>query len=423
MVPKMAIILRSVINNKEVLTLTHISPLSKETANSRKITVLMIGVLPLWADRGDSVHLREVATALPYHGVTPVVLCLPGPTPPEGTELIEVRVGALRRRFAFQLSWNLLGTLAAVRTICSYRIDVIYSRLDPGMIVGWLAALLTGRSLVVEMNGLPTQDVKLYRPHNSLLLWLTRSWEKLMYRVAYAIVGGPGYIRYIREHFQVPAWKCFPVPLGVNTNLYFPRDQHSCRQQLKISEGPLAVWMGTLTVWQGLETLLEATILLKNNLPTARLFLVGDGISRSMCEQFIQEADLHSTVVLIGHVPHELVPLYLGAADVCVACFPGNRGVNGSISALKTVSYLACGRPVITTSMDELGEIIEREGAGYCVHPDDPIEMADRMSALLVEERSDHEMRCSKAATLIGSDRTWGSAAKMIAECLRKVSV
>lgn len=395
------------------------SRMKEDSATSPSIKVLMIGALPLWADRGDSIHLREVAAALRDYNVTPVVLCMPGPPAPTGLDLTEVRVHPFRRRFAFQLSWNLMGILAAVRAIRAHRIDVIYSRLDPGMVVGWIASLLTQRPLVVEMNGLPTQDVKLYRPHNTFLLTLTRSWEKMMYRVAYAVVGAPGYIRYIGEHFKVPARKCCTVPLGINPDLFFPRDRQSCRQQLGLSDGPVAVWMGNLTVWQGLETLLEAAVLLKMHCPEGRLLLVGDGVSRHMCERMIREADLHSNVILIGHVPYNLVPVYLGAANVCVACFPGNRGGSGTISALKTVAYLACGRPVVTTAMDELGVVIDQAGAGYCVPPDNPTALADRLCSLLAESRAENDERCVQAAALIGTERTWKGAARRIAECLR----
>lgn len=242
-----------------------------------------------------------------------------------------------------------------------------------------------------------------------------------MYRVANKIVGAPGYIRYINENFQVSTEKCCAVPLGINTDLFFPRDRLVCRQQLGLPNTPLAVWMGNLTVWQGLETLLQAAVLLKQYQPESRLLIVGDGISRPMCEQMIQEAGLHSTVLLVGHVPYDLVPVYLGAADVCIASFPGNRGTIGTISALKTTSYLACGRPVITTSMDELGEIIEQVGAGYSVPPDDPQAMATSLCNLLAETNNENDKRCKQAAALIGIERTWKGVTHRIAKCLRDV--
>ncbi|MFC5547915.1 glycosyltransferase family 4 protein [Massilia aerilata] len=388
---------------------------------SNPTRVLLIGVLPLWADRGDSIHMREIAVGLQNFNINPVVLCLPGPQAPVGSTLQEVRVQPWHRRFAFQLSWNLLGTIAAVRTIRAQKVEVIYSRLDPGMVVGWLASLLTNRPLVVEMNGLPSEDMRIQRPNKFFQQAITARWEKLMYQVARIVVGSPGYLRYINENFQITSDKCWPVPLGYNSELFYPRSRKVCREALNLSDSPLVVWMGNLTVWQGLETLMKSAVMLKDRLPNARIILVGDGISRKMCEQFIQDEKLHSTVTLVGHVQYEDVPVYLGAADVCVASFPGNRGTPGTISALKTVSYLGCGRPVVTTAMDELGITIQTAGAGFCVAPDNPKALAQALGDLLEESQEENNLRGLRAHEIVADGGSWDHAAGRIAACLQAV--
>ena len=82
--------------------------------------VLMMGALPLWADRGDSMHMREVALALRRRGVRVHMITLPGAPAPAGVDLSELCVRVPRSRFLFQAAWNVRAALAAVRTVRRY---------------------------------------------------------------------------------------------------------------------------------------------------------------------------------------------------------------------------------------------------------------------------------------------------------------
>jgi glycosyltransferase involved in cell wall biosynthesis len=384
--------------------------------------VLVIGVLPLWEDRGDAIHLREVALALRARRIAPVMLCLNGPDAPAGIDLPEVRVTPAYGRGRLQLSWNVLGTIAAIRAIRRHKLGAIYSRLDPGMIVGWLAGVLTGVPLVVEMNGIHTADTARGGRLKQLIHAATRLWEGGMYRVARAIVGAPGLVALAHEQYAVPIKKFRPVPLGVNTELFRPRDRATCRRELGLPDVPTITWMGSVARWQGLDTLLQAMVHVREVIPNARLLIVGDGIARPECEQLAAELGLGDAVCFTGKVPYLQVPLYLGAADVCAAAFPGNRGRKGVISALKTVSYLACARPVVTTDMDEMADAIHEIEAGVVAPPDDPQALAAGLITVLREDAEARRLRGERALSLVGYDLTWGAAADTIAACLREVA-
>jgi glycosyltransferase involved in cell wall biosynthesis len=388
--------------------------------------VLLIGVLPLWADRGDAIHLREVAQALRARNIRPTVLCLPGPAGPPDTGLREVWVHVSRARFRFQVSWNIRATLAGVRAVRAGGIDVVYSRLDPGMIAGWLVARITGRPFVVEMNGLLTEDVKLYRPDRKLLsrvlVGITRVWESWMYRAAQAIVAAPGYAEYAHQQFRIAARKFCVTPLGVNLQLFHPRDRQACRRELGLPTAPIVGWMGTLAGWQGLATLVDAAARVRAGVPDARFLIVGDGPALEECRAQVAALGLGDTFIFTGRVPYEQVPVYLGASDICVATFPGNRGGRGTISALKTVSYLACGRPTVTSEMDEMARGIAGKGAGLAVPPDDPEALAAALTELLREDELTRAARGQRAAALVGYARSWDAAADLIAARLREVA-
>lgn len=374
---------------------------------------LQVGALTLWSDRGDALHARELAYAFRERGAEPVLLNLPGPPAPNTSGFVEIRPPALPTRFLRQLSWNVLGTVAALVAMKRHQVKLIYSRMEPGIFVGVFAAAIGRCPLVVELNGLPSEDVRLYRPNNRLLLALTRAWERLMYRRAAMIVGAPGYIRYVQDHHGAAYEKCVVAPLGVNTEVFKPLDRRSCLKAKTIDDVPTVVWAGAIAGWQGLDTLVSAVEYVKDEIPGVLFILVGQGLLAPWLAGETARRGLGASVRLVGHVPYAAVNEYLGCASVCVGTFPGNRGDLGTISSLKTMTYLAAGRPVVTSAMDEMGPIIQSSGAGLEVPPDDAESLAVALKTLLKEDEAVWRGRCD-ASRKIAEDHTWGHKADTI---------
>src|SRR4030095_9979416 len=99
----------------------------------------------------------------------------------------------------------------------------------------------------------------------------------------------------------------------------------------------------------------------------------------------------------VGAVPYEAVTDYIGACDVGLAIFPGNRGNRGGISAHKTRNYLACGRPVIVSDMDEMSDLIEQTHSGKSVPPDNADALARALSLVLGQLRFENELQNNAA--------------------------
>lgn len=385
------------------------------TENAKKrLKILFVGVLPLWRDRGDAIHFRAIGVAMKERGVFVRFLCLTGPEAPEGVDLGEIRISIIQKRFLRQLTWNLFATIPGLLAVFKNHIDVIYSRPVKGAIVAWLVSKLTGRPLVVEINGLATEDLRLYRPHGPMLLAFSRFWEGLIYRSAKAIVAAPGYAKYLHEEFGIPFKKFCISPLGVNTDLFYPRPVDQCQTKHGFESTPTVVWVGNMAPWQGLKFLVQAAPIVRDSIPGAKFLLVGDGPDRLECEQLVKDLQIEDAVTFTGNVPHESVPEYIGVGNVCVAMFPGDRGKKGTISSMKTISYLACGRPVVTTEMDEMGEIIQKQGAGFMVPPDDPQALADRIIEILTEQQDKWTWRSRQAVNLTLDGGSWDDSSDRI---------
>ena len=80
---------------------------------------------------------------------------------------------------------------------------------------------------------------------------------------------------------------------------------------------------------------------------------------------------------------HELVPIHIGAATVCVAPFTRRRNEGIGVSPLKVYEYLAAGRPVVASAIPGIDDMLVRSGAGRVVEPDNPEALAEALARLL----------------------------------------
>ena len=138
------------------------------------------------------------------------------------------------------------------------------------------------------------------------------------------------------------------------------------RAELRLEESEKYVcFVGNLAAWQGVEFLIYAAPLILEKCPDVRFLVVGDGAMKNKLLEITSELGLSDKIIFTGRVPYESVPLYINAADVCVAPFIKGRNAKIGLSALKTYEYLACGKPIVASSIPGVKDLIELSGGGY----------------------------------------------------------
>lgn len=170
----------------------------------------------------------------------------------------------------------------------------------------------------------------------------------------------------ILRRWQVNAQKISVVDLGVDHQLFRPMDQNLARQELRMSRDSLIMlYAGVMDKCHDLAPVIEA---MNRKSPTnLELHLVGNGRLFAVYKKMA--AKLSAKVFFHGYVPHKMVPIYLTAADICLA--PYNLAsfpeAEVSYSILKIHEYLACGRPVISVPSSQLLEMIQPDVTGFIV--------------------------------------------------------
>jgi glycosyltransferase involved in cell wall biosynthesis len=149
-------------------------------------------------------------------------------------------------------------------------------------------------------------------------------------------------------------------------NLCAPRDQAAVRRELEIAPDRLVmVYSGVVDATHDLGPLLEAMSRLQDS--AIEVHVVGDGVLRAKHESAARANSLN--VVFHGRVAHERVPLYIAAADLCLAPYDPTAFSQGELgySSMKVPEYLSAGRPVVTVRSGRLPDLVRDHKTGFLV--------------------------------------------------------
>ena len=161
------------------------------------------------------------------------------------------------------------------------------------------------------------------------------------------------------------------VGLGVDHDLFRPLDQACSRKTLGIlPEALVLLYIGGMDTYHDLGPVIDA--LARLSVPGLELHLVGDGEFRGIYQTRTSQTRL--PVRFHGQVPHDRVPEFIAAADLCLAPYRVTAFPNGSVSfsTLKIPEYMACARPVVSVPSGHIKRLIEHQESGFLFTNDTP---------------------------------------------------
>lgn len=164
-------------------------------------------------------------------------------------------------------------------------------------------------------------------------------------------------------------------------------DLERFRAEAAPSAIPLLLGVGRLVEKKGFRVLVEACRQLRQRGAVFRCEIIGEGPERSALAAQIEAAGLGETVTLLGTMSTEDVALALGRASIAV--LPCIVAGDGNVDALPTVllEAMAAARPVVSTRISGIPEIVVDGETGHLVPPQDPGALAQAIGTLLDDPR------------------------------------
>lgn len=243
--------------------------------------------------------------------------------------------------------------------------DVIYVR--DAVCAAWLALLaryVVGAQVVYEIHDLEAQNpsansgpiTRRLAPlvdrfalrHADRVVSLTRTFADLLRDRPALTPNGPIAV----------------IPDAYDDGQFFPRDRAEARAALVLpADAFIVAYTGLTWKYHGVDRAVDAFALLLENVPAARLLLVGGRDSeREEIRALSARLGIADAVQIVPPVAPGASVRYVAAADAVVFADTVSKE---SASPLKFFEYAACARPIVAVDLPALREILPDDAARY----------------------------------------------------------
>lgn len=274
--------------------------------------------------------------------------------------------------------------------------------------------------------------------YNGSEIWMSRHWgtplqyEALSTSIEYANFAAASLIVVVSQAMAdeltgrgVTAAKILVNPNGVEADMYSPEvNGGPVRASLGL-EGKLVVgFIGTFGPWHGAEVLAAAFAAMIKASPalrdSVRLLMIGDGVKMAEVRAILARERIEDLVVLTGIVPQHEGPDYLAACDILASPHvPNPDGTPFFGSPTKLFEYMAMGKAIVASDLDQVGEILEHGRAAHMTVPGSIESLADGLRTLIDQPQRRAELG-AEARRLAVSRHTWQEHVRRIVDALKE---
>ncbi len=238
--------------------------------------------------------------------------------------------------------------------------DIVHTHNTHPLIDGVMAAKLAGVSRHVH-----TDHARLF-PDRLLYMVL----ENLLSYAVDKVVAVSEYSKQDLVKFEkISPKKILVVPNGIDFDLIdYDRDQLLRQFGLNVN-GPIIGTVCRLTEQKGTRFLIDALPMVIEKQPNVKLIIVGDGVLRQDLERQVSHLGLQNHTVFCGY--QKEVAKYINVMDLFVSSSVWEG------MPLGLLEVMACGKPIVATTVGGVTEVVEEGVTGCLVPPEQPGALAN----------------------------------------------
>ena len=318
----------------------------------------------------------------------------------------------LKKRFAKFVHDPKLFLLNIKYIIKEYQIlkrekpDLIISRLDLYLFSSLFLAKLMKIPIIIEADCPAVYEARQFQKEYWNIPYLVEYIEKMNLQKSDISICVSNSAKDYFVDKGVSESKIRVIANGADIDRFHPLVD-SCKVLNKYkSDGKIIVgFVGSFHFWHGVENLIEVIKkILESNENTVFLMVGDGGPMKSTIEDFVNKENFQKRVIMTGYINYEEMPEYISAMNIVLAPYPGLDFFY--YSPVKIFEYMACGKPVVTTRIGQIAEIIENGENGVLCEPDNIQEICLNLLELIKNK----ELRSSigkNARETISSNYTW----------------
>jgi glycosyltransferase involved in cell wall biosynthesis len=301
----------------------------------------------------------------------------------------------------------------------------VYQRYSLNSYAGIRIARRHGVPLVLEYNGSE--------------IWMSHHWgrplryEALSARIEQLNLSSADLIVVVSRamHDEVIARGIDPArvlvnPNGVDPDRYRPDvDGQAVRARYGLGTATVIGFIGTFGPWHGAEVLARAFVTLIKANPTlaqsVRLLLIGDGASMADVRRILSEGNALALTAFSGLVSQDEGPAHLAACDVLASPHVGNPdGTPFFGSPTKLFEYMAMGKGIVASDLDQIGEVLEHGRTAWLAAPGDVDALAGGLARLAADPALRQTLGAAARARVLAA-HTWHQHTKRTIERLQEI--
>jgi glycosyltransferase involved in cell wall biosynthesis len=383
------------------------------------------------ASSGGSLgHIAGVLNNLEHFCGKPIFLTV-NPISTVSTDLVTHRIPPGTRFWDYRelpsLFYNRVVEAEGSQILAQRPVAFIYQRYGAYNYAGVKLAWAVKAPLILEYNGSE--------------IWVTRNWgrplkyETLAAQIELLNLEAADLVVVVSQPLKdellgrgIEAGKILVNPNGVDPARYRPGlDGGPVRRRYGLEGKTVIGFIGTFELWHGAEALAEAFgRLLRENpdyRPRVRLLMIGDGPRMAQVQKRLEQGGAAAEAVLTGRVPQDQGAEHLAACDLLASPHvPNPDGTPFFGSPTKLFEYMAMGKGIVASDLDQIGEILTHGRTAWMVPPGD-IPALCRGLKILIEDQPLRTALGEAARREVATRYTWKEHTRKIVEKLRQLAV
>ncbi len=293
------------------------------------------------------------------------------------------------------LGYNLVFARGVQKMLLSETPTAFYQRHCRFAIAGALLSRRLRVPLILEYNGPQGWIADHWDP--TPFKGLIRMCEEVALRCAARIIVVSEPLRVELEARGIEADRIRVNPNAVDPNYFFPgRGREAGRRELEVKHDEVLVgFAGSFSLWHGIGVLQQAIISLLS-LPRRcrlRFVLMGTGLLHGEMRSALAAYEKTGAVIFTGSLPSDKVAEYLDASDILVSPhIPMPDGSRFFGSPTKLFEYMAMGKSIVASRLEQLAEVLEHDRTAWLVTPGDVGELAGSILRLAQDPAKREEL-------------------------------
>ncbi len=271
--------------------------------------------------------------------------------------------------------------------------DLMHAFWAPAGCVAILVKFFTRVPVVINLWG---SDFLLFRiPGVAFFL-------KFLFRRADTIICESKKFRDQLELSGIPGHKISVIPNGIDLDTFKLQNKKAARSQLALPEDKtLILSIGGLSPVKGQKYLIESIPEIIQKFKDVLFILVGDGEVREELENLVASKGISKHVLFAGAQQAAQIPIWLNSSDIFVLPSLSEGTPNALLEAM------ACGLPVIATTVGGIPETIENGQEGFLIPPKSSASLTKSITTLVRDKALRYQLGQNGMKTIRAKYATW----------------